>query len=364
MNKALTNRQCSFIVYSAIVGYGLINLPQNVSEAGGTIGWISILIVTVAAGAATYIITYLCYNNENKIIYEYSEELVGKFITFIFKIIFITYFILIFSYLIRMYAETLKLVMLIRTPIWAIEMLLYSVVFYAISKGPSVIGRVCELYVPMAIIGIIIMSFILFTQGRLINLRPFFMKQGVMSYIKSSYQLILPFLGMELLLFMPISKKNNRGLYKYTIFTVLFIGIFYIFVVESAISVVGVETAVIYKASLFNIVRGVDVHYLEFFRRLDGIYMIIWTIDVFCSICLWGYSLTVSLVSIFKGARFNAVLTVTIIISFIISLAPKSKMLVEKIINYASYLGIAAAFFIPTILFIVMKVKNHDKKIQ
>lgn len=363
MNKALTNRQCGLILYTAIVGYGIINLPQNATEAGGTTGWISILIVTVVASLATYIITYLSYNNENRIVYEYSEELVGKFITFIFKIIFIVYFILIFSYLIRMYAETLKLVMLAKTPVWAIEILFYAVVFYAISKGPSVIGRVCELYVPMAIIGIIIMSFILFTQGRLINLRPFFMKQGVMSYLKSAFQLVLPFLGMELLLFMPISKKNNKGLFKYTTFTVLFIGLFYIFVVESAISVVGAETAVIYKASLFNIVRGVDVRYLEFFRRLDGIYMIIWTMDVFCSICLWGYSLTVSLGSIFKGARFNALLTVTIVISFIISLTPKSKLLVEKIINYASYLGIVAAFFIPTILFIVMKVKNNDKKI-
>lgn len=363
MNKSLTNRQCGFVVYSAIVGYGITNLPQNTAEAGGTTGWISILIVTVVAIIATYIITYLSYNNENKIVYEYSEELVGKFITFIFKIIFITYFILTFSYLIRMYAETLKLVMLNKTPIWAIEILFYVVVFYAISKGLNVGGRVCEIYIPVAIAGMLLMSFALFTQGNLINLRPFFVRQGVMSYLKSAFQLVLPFLGMELLLFIPVNKKDNKGLYKYTLGTVLFIGIFYIFVVESAISVVGAETAIIYKASLFNIVRGVDVHYLEFFRRLDGIYMIIWTMDVFCSICLWGYSLTVSLGSIFKGAKYNALLTVTIIISFIISLIPKSKLLVEKIINYASYIGIAAAFFIPTILFIVMKVKSHDKKI-
>jgi spore germination protein len=363
MNKSLTNRQCGFIVYSAIVGYGIIDMPKNVAEAGGTSGWISILIVAVVASMATYIITYLSYNNENQIVYQYSEKLVGKFITFIFKIVYTTYFLLIFSYLIRMYAETLKLIMLNKTPIWAIEILFYIVVFYAISKGPNVIARVCEIYLPMAITGMLVMSFILFTQGSVINLRPFFVEQGVMSYLKSSFQLIFPFLGMELLLFMPINKKNNKGLYKYTLYTILFIGVFYIFVVESAISVVGAETAAIYKASLFNIIRGVDVHYLEFFRRLDGIYMLMWTMDLFCGICLWGYSLTVSLGSIFKGAKHNSLVTVIIIISITISLIPKSKSLVEKLINYASYVGIVAAFFIPTILFIVMKVRRHDKKI-
>ena len=128
MNKFVTNRQIALMMYCVIVGYGVIELPKSVAESAGTGGWFSLLIAGIIFILITYIITFLQYVYEGKTLYEYSELLVGKFITYVFLIIYILYFFIAFTMIIRVYAETIKLIILNKTPVIFICMLTYIVV--------------------------------------------------------------------------------------------------------------------------------------------------------------------------------------------------------------------------------------------
>lgn len=363
MNNFLTNRQISFIMYCIIVGYGIINLPKNAAKAADTGGWVSIVIATIIFLFITYLITYLQYIHEGKTLYEYSNELVGKFVTLIFIFICIAYSFIFLSMLIRLYCETIKITILPKTPIIYLSFLFYLVIFYALTKGLNVIARMCEIYGALSIINFIFINSILFTQGKIINIRPFFTPSDILLYLKGIPQMILPLLGMEVLFFLPINKAKNKNIFKYTVLTVAFIGILYIFVVESTTSVVGVDSIVNHNANVFSIIKGVDVHYLEFLRRLDGVYIGVWTMNAICASSLWAYGTTIFVNKLFKNTQYKHISFIVILLSFIVSQTPKNKELVESIITYDSYFGIMVFFVIPFILFIVMKVKKHDKKI-
>jgi len=363
MNNFLTNRQITFIMYCIIVGYGIINLPKNAAAAADTGGWISIVLATIIFLIITYLLTYLQYIYEGKTLYEYSTELVGKFITYIFIIICTVYFFTFFSMLVRLYCETIKATILPKTPVLYLSLLFYIVIFYALTKGINVIARMCEIYGTLSIISFIFINSIIFTQGKTINLRPFFAVSDIMMYLKAIPKMILPLLGMEVLLFLPISKTKNSNIFKYTILTVGFIGLLYIFVVESTTSVVGVDSIVIHKANVFSIIRGVDVPFLEFLRRLDGVYIGVWTMNVICACSLWAYGTTTFLNKLLKKAQHKHLAFAVILLSFVVSQTPKTTEQVEKIIDYTSYFGVLVFFVIPVILLTITKVKKHVNKI-
>lgn len=365
MNESLTNRQIAFIIFGIVVGYGVLNLPKNIVENAGSGAWFTLLIGTVITMIFTYIITYLGYVHENKTIYEYSNILVGKYITSIFMIIYIIYYFMLFTMIIRMSSEAIKLTVLIKTPVWALSLLFLSVVYYAVIKRLVVIARICEIYGLIIIIGIIIIHLAISTQGKLINLRPFFVVGDIQAYLKATLVTIFPFLGIEILAIISFNKKkNNKPIFKYTAFMVGFIGILYILIVESCISIMGVDGIVHYKDALFATIRRVDIKSLQFLERLDAIFLTIWIMGMFCTASIEAYGSIFLISKWFKNIHFNILAFILIFLSFIVGQIPNTINEVEKIMDYISYCTLITAGLIPMILFLITKVKEYDKKIR
>lgn len=363
MNNTVTDRQISFILFGIIVGYGIMPMAKNVAESAGTGGWFTLLISTAITIIFTYIITYLGYVHKNKTIYEYSQMLVGKFLTTIFMIIYIIYFFMFFTMIIRMSGEIIRLTILLKTPVCAMCILFLLAVYYAVSKGIRVIARICEIYGFVIIIFLLTIQIVIFTQGHIVNLKPFFVLEDIKSYIKATSTIIFPFIGIEILAVIPFDKKeNSRKVFIYNILMIAFIGFLYILVVESCISVMGVDGIIYYKDSLLATIRRIEVPYLQFLRRLDGVFLPIWIMTLFCTLILAAYGSVFLTGKLFKKITHKKTSLVLVIISFIVAQIPGTINDVEKLLDYVSYLGLVAAGPIPIILLIATKVKKYDRK--
>lgn len=86
--------------------------------------------------------------------------------------------------------------------------------------------------------------------------------------------------------------------------------------------------------------------------------------SIFCTISLEAYASTFLISKLFKNINFNHLALIVVLLSFFVGRIPKTVESVEQIIDYISYLGIVTAGFIPTILFLITKVKKYDKKIK
>ncbi|PRR79359.1 Spore germination protein YndE [Clostridium liquoris] len=362
MNENLTNRQIAFYIFGAVVGYSIISLPKQAAEYASTAGWISIIMSTIIALIEIYIITFLNYTFKNMTIYEYSRILVGKFTSNIFIILFIIYTFMLSSMSIRDTANIVKNSILIKTPIWIIIFILLCLCYYASSKGLQVLGRLCEVYGIFIIIFTILISIVSFQQGNILNLLPIQGFNGIIGPLKSLSQLIAAFLGAEFLLVVPFNEKNNKSVFKYTLFIIVFIGLFYIIVFESTLSIIGAEDLIHYYDALLTSAKRIDIHFLEFFRKIDGFVLTTWIMAVFTTISISAYVLTFFIKKLFKINNTFILSIVIIILSFIASQLPQTIEDVRKVLSYTSYLGIFYSFIIPLILYIVAKVKKYDKE--
>ncbi|WP_129600708.1 GerAB/ArcD/ProY family transporter [Anaerophilus nitritogenes] len=362
MKQTLTHRQISFIVFGLVVGYGLINLPQKVAESGGTQGWVSLVFATVFTMFFTYIILSLSLSYPNQTIDEYSKVLMNSFFSYIIVIFYIIYFFISFCMMTRITCETIKLTILTNTPIWVISLTLLIVVYYAVIHKIFTIGRICEIYGMMIITGSIFLFFAIFLEGEWIHLLPFFEVQQLPKYIYNSKSIVFSFLGIEILTILPIQKKDNIHVYKYVLGMILFIGFFYILDVEACIAVMGSENIIYYHDALLATLRRIDIKELQFIRRLDGIFIIVWIMSIFCSVLIEVYA-TVHLISKkFKNISFSKIAVFVSIIGFFISLLPMTFMQTEEILDIVSKMGVLTVVVFPTILFIIEKVKKNVKK--
>lgn len=361
MNESVTNRQIVFMLFAAIVCYGSVNLPNDTAIAAGTGGWISLIFTTAIVCLFTYLITYIGYNNENQTLFEYGKKLLGKTVGKLITIIYIIYFLIVFSVLLRAYSELIIIIFLHDTPVWAMSLFFLLVVAYALTKSLAIIGRIAEIYAPVALIGFIFIHIIMATQGNLLNIKPILGSENVMTYVKASYKFLLPFLGSEILMFIPINKKINKGVIKYSTLSIILVGLLYILVVESTISVVGVEDVVYYNASVFKVLNGIDIPYLEILRRPDGAYIFFWTMNMSCALYIWSYGVVSLSQKLLKKLPNNMIILSVITLSLILSQIPQNYNELKKMFSLVGYIGIFTLIVMPTILFIATKVKKNDK---
>jgi spore germination protein len=329
------------------------------AESAGTGAWLPIIAASVIFAAAVSIITYLGNLFKEKTLFEYSQLLVGKFVTFIFTAIYIIYFFGVSTLVNRVTSEVIKADFLPKTPIWAISLIILAVSSYAASKGISNLGRLFEFYGIIVLILAMATHTIMILHGDLRNILPLFDVSETGKYFKSIFSTILAFLGFEVLTAIPMSKQNSKRRYFYTAGAILAAGLFYIYTVESSFSIVGVNDIVNYNDSLIVAIRRVDVDFLQFLKRMDLVFILGWLMSIFCTISILTYTTNEYICKILPKTSKYITLIALFVLVFIGGLIPKDFEAASKFLTFlAEYFGLASALFIPLFLLFVSKVKN------
>ncbi len=361
MKETLTNKQIAFVMFQIIVGYGIVGLPKKIAELGGTGGWVILLISTLIFIILTNMFLYLGVTHKNQTIYEYSELLVGKYISKVIIVIYIIYFTLFSSALIRVSSETLKITVFEETPAIVLIINYFLILYYALIKRLRVFARLSEIYGIIFIIAILIIQFIMFTSGDYINLKPFMLLEDIPAYVTGIPQVLFSFYGVEIIAIIPLCSKHNKNAFKYASIMMAFIGFLYIIIVQSCISLMGVDSIICYKDALFVAIRRLDIPYLEFLRRPDGIFIMAWLMSLICTVIGTAYAAVVLLSKLFYKISFELVAATYVIISFFISIAPRTFLQAEDLVTFINNFGVIPVLLIPTVLVIVTKVKNRSK---
>jgi len=359
MNESLSNKQIMFIIYGTIVGYGIVELPRKAVEAAGTSGWICILIAGIISTFVTHMILYLSYVYKDKTLFEYSNILVGKYITYVFASIYVIYFFIMFTMITRISSELIKLTVLLETPQMVLCIFFYLVAYYAVIKKIRVVGQLNEIYSIITICFIVGIQITMFSQGKSINLKPYVVTSDMIVYFINSFKMIFSFLGMEILVAIPLTKENDKKIFKYSSFIIILLTLVYIILTESCIALMGADEVIHYKDVLFVAIRRVDIQPLQFLRRMDSIFISAWIMVIICSVMLFSYGAVLFTSKIFNKVNYNIIVSAIFLLSLVFSQIPRTVAQIENIIDILSYLGVVTGLIIPLILFIIMKVKKY-----
>lgn len=356
MTNSISNRQMVFIIYLTLTSFSTIELPKVLAQTAGRSGWITILIMAMIYAVAAVIIAKLNNTFPGKAIFDYSRELLGKFVSYLIAL----YYFLV-ALTISIY-HNLKLVNLLtanflpQTPKFVL--LLFGIVLfgYVAYKGITNIARMFEfLGVMLLIVTVTICVFMIF-QGMEENAMPFFKKSDMEGLLPAMKNLVIPFTGMGFLLVVPFTIKNKKAP-KVAFFTVLALGLLYVLIVESTIMILGLTNTATFNDAFIEAIKMVEFPVIE---RTDILYLTFGLSSLFAGTIAIYTSAVEFACRLFPPLKRHVIVIAIGVLQLVLCLFGM------KITNASDLYGSIAPYFlvttsaiIPAILLVIAKAKKR-----
>lgn len=360
LQSSVSNRQIFFLLLLTMTAYTVISIPKVIVQSSGTGGWLSLMITALLFAVFVVVIVRLNSAFPGMMLFEYSQRIVGRIMAYVLAVYFILYFLMISAYLNVELSAVLRAGFYPKTPQWA--MTIASVIVFGIvaHRGVVSVARFFEVIGTIFVITGFVTHFVMLLQGDLREIQPFFSSPKLPEYLFGIKDCLFAFLGVELLTIFPLSGKSIGRSVATAFLTVLFIGIFYVFVVETCIMMLGMQSAQNYNFALIEAIKQIDNPVLE---RFDILFLTVGFAGLVAGVCGVYLALVEYAVRLFK--KVNRLLIVVGVGAIMIALSIASQAVKPTMAVLESVLpiaGLVSAFLIPTILFLIAKVRGLVQK--
>ncbi|WP_148359144.1 spore germination protein [Peribacillus simplex] len=352
----ITTPQAAVIVINFILGTGLLTLPRSTTEKVHTPDvWISVILGGAIAIMAGVIMVKLSQQYPEKTFYQYSNEIVGKWVGRLFSLFIICYFLITSGFQLRSMAEVISYLLLEGTPTWAITMIFMWVGLYLIIGGINPIARLFEIILPLTVILFLVVAFMSIKIFEIDNLRPV-LGEGVIPVLKGVKTTALAFSGPEIMLLLIPFMNQPKKAVKALLVGVSIPLIFYVITVVMVIGALSVDGVVLRTWPTLDLIRSFEVTGL-IFERFESLLLAIWIMQIFSTFTITYYAAALGLAQLSKKS-IHPFMFGLLPILYIIAMIPKN---INDIFKLGDFIGNVALFLfglLPILLLIISRVKG------
>mgnify|MGYP001561377693 FL=1 len=286
-NTFLTPIQFASILISALIGSGLLYLPNSIIKIAKQDSWISCLMGAIYPLYVVIIANYICKKFPRDNILKLSKKYFGKFCGSILNFIFISFFLFIltselsgFSFAFTVYSTPF----LENYQIFLITLIPIVFVSY---KGIKTLGRLHEVAFSITILSILLFLPVI-KYGSVLNLMPVF-GSGFINIVKGSKKTAFAYSGIEVIFLIYPFLQDSKKLLKCGIVVTFITASIYTLVVVATIFYLGIETSQTYLWPILSLADTINIPVINSFRF---IFMNIWVYIEFK--CMTTYYFAVS----------------------------------------------------------------------
>lgn len=198
-----------YLIASVQVGIGILSFQSRIIKHAGHDAWISVLV----AGLVIHLLIWMLYvvlKGVDGDLVEVNKKVFGKVIGLLFTIIFMAYFVLGATLVIRNYVEVVQVWMFPQMRIWSILLLILPLIFYIINGGFRVVVGIC--FLGFIVPAILMVSFLFPLKYTNVNLILPLFDHSMRDILLSANEATLSFIGISaLLVYFPFIKEKERS---------------------------------------------------------------------------------------------------------------------------------------------------------
>ncbi len=355
MANSITNRQMFFILILILTSYTSVDLPKIVAQSAGRNGWMLVLAVALVFGLAAAAIASLNNRFRGKVMFDYSQEIAGKLASRLIAVYYILYFIVVGVYLKLRLVNFLSSNFLPKTPqavMLAVSVALFAFVSF---KGITNVARLFELYGFAFLLTTISICAIMLPQGMIYNIRPLINPDKFKDLPAAIPKLLFPYGGIEVLLIVPFAKCNKRAA-RVAFLTLVFIGLLYVLIVDSTISILGINNTAFYSDAFIEAIKVVNIPIIE---RPDIFYLTVGLTSLFAGMIMVFLAILEFACKLFsKVGRHIITLVCSVVLYTLCMFALGIKNISEVLDACAPYLVLVSSILLPGTLLILAMVKG------
>ncbi len=315
----ISSSQIFWMIASMEIGMTLLLTIAPAIRDAKQDAWISMIIGSIASILITYIIVKVSLLYPNQTFIEYSQTILGKWLG---KIIVIPYFFMWYSVsgvILRESSDFLHLSLFYQTPLWIVVLMLALVIVYmTYSGGIETIARCSEIFGPLIIITLVIVTILSVNNLRMHRILPVYADSGWQAILKGSLP-ITSFLGESAMLIMlvPFAVKQNKVLPR-ALWGVTVSSIVICITTLTVILTFGNIAADMWYP--FNrMIRFISI--MEFIQNIDALVVILWLLSVFIKLSMYLFIMSYGTAQWLGIKNWKNMVWIAAIISFVIAVA-------------------------------------------
>jgi spore germination protein len=359
-NDRISVRQLRLLLILDLFSTTSLVLPRIATESAGRDAWISVILGTLIAIVYAVVILHLIHRFPRQTLFEYSEKLVGRFVTMIIGFAFIIKLILSAAFGVRFFAELIKETLLRETPVEIIVMSMLLVTTYIARKGFEARARVVEIMIWFVFIPIVLVLIFALPDVELSNVMPVFVND-TKDILWGAYYISLTYSALDLLLIANPYTDQPRKTKRPILFSVIFVGLFNLAFTLITLGLFGATGTQRQIWPVMNIMQVVNIPG-GFIERQDALMISFWIMSLFAVINAYIFFISVITQRLFKLKEQNFLVLPFLPIIFLISLIPDNVVQVYEFTrNIMTYVGLIFLVGIPLLLIFLAHVRKEGE---
>lgn len=284
----ITLNQYMFIVFSCMLGVGILALASSLCKTAQQNGWIAIFIGGLYPLFILISAAFIDKKTNHASYWDYSKKIYGNILTKLFAIIFFLFFMTIFSSITSGYANVLKIsIMTFLDRAYIILPCLILIAFISLA-GIQMVGRACEFYFYVTL-PLLVLTFFLIPSGSITNIQPIYFSFSDIA--KSTPNTFYAFSGCEISFFIihkiiTTPKNNKMNTKKAGIFAALFVIFIYFSNVFIVILNLGWEVASTLEYPLLYLIQTIEIPIISNFL---SIVIFLWSVVILRSLLVYNH---------------------------------------------------------------------------
>lgn len=347
------------LILTIVVAHSVLSMPTDILSSYKSASILNIIYVGIIAICISFLIYKLFKNFPNMDIIDISEVIGGKVFKNIIGIVFIIYFIVTSSLMLRNFCESIQILYFPMTDITFIIALI--VIAIAISNRLDFIGTIKTnvIIIPIALIGVL---FLFFTNiNKFVPERIFpILGEGAFNTFVIGLTNIASFGGIGYLYFLPPLLKDGSKFKKITLISISATAVYLAFTIAVLLFIFTFFVDVSEISPLYTATRYIE--FGTFFQRLESIFLLIWILVFECYlsiVCKFSMNIFQKITGI---SNKKALLDVFLLLIFSISLIPKnlaiSQSFESKVYPYLM-IGVVLVLGIGILVFANIAKRKH-----
>ena len=359
----ITSKEAIMLIVTIFVSHTIVTLPQNLLSNTKSATLINLVYVGIIALLLAYVIYRLLKNFASLDIIDISEYLGGKALKNIIGGIFITYFIVTSSNLLREFCEGLRVAFFPMTNILYILIPFIIMLFITnyLSFGSNI--KAISLIFPLVLVSIVFLFFGNFGNFSFERMFPVLGKGFTDTFITGIGN-IFAFSGISCLYFIPPYLQEPNKMKQVCLSSVIIGLLYFLFCTATILLLFSFFVDVDEVLPLFSAASYIE--FGVFFQRLESFFMLIWILEIGAYLIITN-RFSISIFQKITNLKYQKALSMIFPLLLLgIALLPKNYSVIRFLeSNIYAYFIIGIVFVLAIIILILANLKKQkERKIQ
>ena len=291
---------------------------------------------------------------------EVNEKIFGKWIGKIAALLYLFYFFILSSGVLRELGDFFSTQILVDTPIQMVMIMFLLTSLIGVRLGLEVICRTALIFFPWIVMMAVMLFLFLIPEIKLENIQPIF-GQGLKPIIKSSYHILgLPFLELAILLMVTPYVTEKAAMKKFYYKGMVFGGIFLSITITFCILVLGSDITARQAYPSYYLGRKVSIG--GFLDRIEIVVAFIWVFTVYFKLTIINYGLSLGLAQVLglKSYKILFFPLAFLIITFALFSYPDIVYFHDFIAKAWTPYSLTICFILPLLLLVIGTIRKKS----